>query len=236
MLSSPIFQQPVPRAQSSRHTGMSLPIVLMFLVVITVIGTFGMRRATVSEALTRNQLDYEVARQAAEAALRDGERDLMLPTGDAMPNALCARGDDRPLIDAMREPQFSDTCPRGQCRFETAYYDTSDFNATPTVTPHPWWPGDKAGLWVPGAADPETTGSKPSDAKGANVDCDFTGAVPLGTFSGTPRFASVAQQPEYIIEYLKRGDEVFMRVTARGFGSDIRTEVVMQSYFKPALN
>lgn len=213
---------------------MSLPIVLMFLVVITVIGTVGVRRAAVTEALTRNQLDYEVARQAAEAALRDGERDLMLTTGNLLPNALCARGSDRPLVDAMREPEFADTCPRGQCRFETTYYDTSDF-ATST-NPHPWWPLANGGSWVTGDEDPEVTSTKPSDAAGVNANCTFRGSVPLGTFTGTQRFTSVAQQPEYIIEYLRRGDDIFMRVTSRGFGSDIKTEVVMQSYFKPALN
>lgn len=220
----------------SLQHGLSLPVVLMFLVVVTVIGTLGVKRATVSEALTRNQLDLEVARQAAEAALRDGERDLMLTNGALRPGALCARNDDRPLIDAMREPHFSNACPRGQCRFEGSYYETSDIDSSPPVNPHPWWPLDKSGLWVPGAKDPETTSTKPSDAAAVGTNCNFTGGVPLGTFTGAARFASVAQQPEYLIEYLRRGDEVFMRVTARGFGSDDRTEVVVQSYFKPPLN
>jgi Tfp pilus assembly protein PilX len=43
----------------------------------------------------------------------------------------------------------------------------------------------------------------------------------------------VARQPEYLIEYLAAGNDKVMRITARGFGADINTEVVMQSYFRP---
>ncbi len=62
--------------------GISLPIVLIFLAVISLLATVGIRRATVSESLSRNQMDHEVARQAAEAALRDGERDLFIVEKD----------------------------------------------------------------------------------------------------------------------------------------------------------
>lgn len=56
--------------------GIALPVVLMFLLIITISAVYSIRRSTLAEGITRNQLDYEVARQSAEAALRDAERDL----------------------------------------------------------------------------------------------------------------------------------------------------------------
>ena len=217
----------------SSTQGIALPMVLMFLLVITILGTLGIRHATVGEKLTRNQLDYEVARQAAEAALRDGERDLMLTLSTRLPNALCPRNDDRPLAGKARQPNFDENCPRGQCRYELTYYDSSNYTASPVANPEPWWPtvNDKNGRWDGDPAGPVS--AKPSDATGIDTNCTFDGSVPLGTFTGVARLSGVARQPEYIMEYLKRGNDQLVRVTARGFGADINTEVVLQSYFSP---
>lgn len=219
-------------ASRVRQQGLSLPTVLMFLVIVTAVGTVGIRRATVTEALSRNQLDYEVARQAAEAALRDAERDLLLPlNGVVQPGARCARlTDERPGSAFGPSP----TCPRGLCWFGLQYYDTSNF-ATAT-NPMPYWPGAQGGLWVaPGTADTPATALTQKPRAGSTGNClTFTGGVPLGTFTGVAAFASVAQQPEYLIEFLYDGNGFeSMRITARGFGTDPRTEVVLQSYFKP---
>lgn len=213
--------------------GVALPVVLMFLLVITILGTLGVRHATTNEVLSRNQLDYEVARQAAEAALRDAERDLLLPTPGIMPNALCPRNDDRPLASALRAPNFDTNCPRGQCRYELSYYDSSNY--TTVTNPEPWWPtlNGKKGRWDGNPSGSPST--KPSDAAGPNTHCTFEGAVPLGTFTGVARLAGVARQPEYLMEYLARGDDKIVRITARGFGADPNTEVVMQTYFRPFL-
>jgi len=208
--------------------GISLPIVLIFLVVISLLATVGIRRATVNEALSRNQMDHEVARQAAEAALRDGERDLFLSSGLLQTNALCDRGEDREGGLKLAPPNFDSTCPRGQCFFTKAYYDASNFDtstATAPVNPQPWWPIDKGGMWNNTIAD------KPSDKTGANINCIFTGAVPFGTFTGTPRLNGVVRQPEYLLEFVNISpDARLFRVTARGFGSNAQAEVVMQSY------
>lgn len=203
-----------------RHTrGVALPVVLLFLLIITIGASFGIRRATLGEGIARNQLDYEVARQAAEAALRDAERDLMLISKPA--GAICDRGKARPIRNslALGLPYFDSDCPKGQCRFALAYYNTSDYTASPPVNPHPWWPTAKNGLWNDGAVDPAS-------------NCNFKGAVPLGTFTGSPKIQGVAAQPEYIVEYMARGDDFAVRITARGFGADRNTETVLQTYFR----
>lgn len=217
--------------------GVALPVVLMFLLVITILGALGVRRAITGEALSRNQLDYEVARQAAEAALRDGERDVNLANSGLAANALCARGPERPLmVQTVGLPFFQTTCPRGQCRFLLGDYKNSNYGNAPAVlaNPEPWWPDSAAVTTTPKGGQWGSFTSKPSDASGAGTNCAFSGSVPLGTFTGTRRLAGVARQPEYITEFLAL-DPPMIRVTARGFGANINTEVVVQSYYKPIL-
>jgi type IV pilus assembly protein PilX len=207
-------RQPTP---IGRPSGIALPVVLMFMLVITIAAGFGIRRAILNEGVTRNQLDYEVARQSAEAALRDAERDLWLPSKPAA--APCDRMENRPLGDAIKPPFWDSTCPNGQCYVTATYLGTSDFAAG--TNPHPWWPDANNGLW------------------GNNValaTCTFNGGVPLGTYTGTPKISGVARQPEYIIEYIKLKDDPILRVTARGFGADVNTEVVLQTYIRAALD
>lgn len=220
-----MFRKLIMKRNSGR--GISLPIVLIFLVVISILATVGIRRASISEKLSNNQMDLEVARQSAEAALRDGERDLFISTGAIQTGALCARNEDREGGLVLAPPYFAGTCPRGQCYLDKAYYDASNFETSTKlipVNPQPWWPQDKGGMWGD-AAD------KPNDTDGVGVNCTFSGAVPLGTFTGTPRLPGVDRQPEYLIEYMSiSADAKMFRITARGFGSSSQAEAVLQSY------
>jgi type IV pilus assembly protein PilX len=220
-----------PRRFAKMQQGLSLPAVLMFLLVISLLATIGVRRATQNEVTVRNQLDYEVARQAAEAALRDGERDLYLLAG-MQAEAICDRGASRPIrSDTTSAEFFTETCLNGQCMGDVNAYATSDFtNATSPA--QPWWPVAQGGKWVVGLTagqDNQATGAASKPPTGSCAT--FSGGVPLGTYTGTPKLAGVAQQPEYLIEHLRRGDDTRFRITARGFGADLRTEVVVQGVF-----
>ena len=196
--------------------GIALPVVLMFLLVITISAVYSIRRSTLAEGITRNQLDYEVARQSAEAALRDAERDLFASYTVKPTAALCDRSADRPLKDKLVAGLWETTCPKGQCRVSPDYLVSSNYATK--ANPQPWWPASKDGLW------------------GYNenlANCSFSGGVPIGTFTGTPNVSGVARQPEYLIEWIDRGSDPVMRITARGFGADLNTEVVLQSYVRP---
>ena len=198
-------------------TGIALPVVLMFLLVITIAAVFGIRRSTLGEGITRNQLDYEIARQSAEAALRDAERDLF-SSYTAMPaHARCDRTGSRPLKDKLVPGLWESTCPKGQCRVSPDYLAASNYATMANA--QAWWPAAKGGLW--------------GDNSGALNCGTFSGGVPIGTYTGTPDIGGVARQPEYLIEWIDRGSDAVMRITARGFGTDINTEVVLQSYVRP---
>jgi type IV pilus assembly protein PilX len=225
----------LPHLRSGNATsqrGVALIVVMMFIVILSGIAAFSAKRAISGEGLARNQLDVEVARQAAEAALRDAEFDLLIRSSGVLPGAVCARKTSatnaaRPIAEpaSTGAPFFDADCPLGQCRLapdgqEANYAALS--NADTNDRPQPWWPN--SGLWN------NTFSSKPP----TDTACNFRGGVPFGTFSGAPRIRGVLRQPEYLIEYINRtGEPKYFRITARGWGLSNNSEVVMQSYFMP---
>jgi type IV pilus assembly protein PilX len=196
-------------------------VVLVFMLALTGLGLMSARLALGGEALARNQLDHEVAFQAAEAALRDAERDILL-TNVKPANAVCSRGTDR--LAGIDLTAFRENCLRGQCDSNAAKGVAKDYSSASSSVANSgevWWPADKGGLW--------------NDAKNkaaSATSCDFNGAVPLGAFTGAPAVVAVARQPEYLLEYTKRDNgRLVFRITARGFGYRQNSEVVLQSYF-----
>jgi type IV pilus assembly protein PilX len=219
------------RNKSTHHKarrGIALPVVLLILLALTGLALFSARYATLSEASSRNQLDAERARQAAESALRDAERDILLASDEVRAGAPCARG---PRIKD-RIPAFGGAtgrdCPQGQCAGPGPDPSSPrpDWAGTGTNS-EPWWPDSKGGRWNNDLA------SKPQRGSAANCTT-FAGGVPLGTFTGVAPIAGVVQQPEYLIELFQRGsgDNTFYRITARGFGVSEQTQVVLQTYFQ----
>jgi len=213
----------VATAGGSRgQSGVALVGVLIFMLALAGIAIVSARSALLGEAVSRNQLDSQVARQAAEAALRDAEKDLLLAAGAAPSNASCSRNNERPAIDAAA--YFDPKCTRGQCDLRVAPLINKSYSAASPSNQsvaEVWWPTAKGGRWN------DVPSSKPPTGACAT----FTGGVPLGTFTGSARIAAVSQQPEYLIERFTRGDQSVYRITSRGFGYRTGTQVVMQSYF-----
>lgn len=209
---------------SSRgQSGVALVGVLIFMLALAGIAIVSARSALLGEAVSRNQLDSQVARQAAEAALRDAEKDLLLAAGTAPSNASCSRDNERPAIDAAA--YFDPNCTRGQCDLRVAPLTSKSYSAASPSNQsvaEVWWPTAKGGRWN------DVPSSKPPTA---GTCATFTGGVPLGTFTGSARIEAAAQQPEYLIERFTRGDQSVYRITSRGFGYRTGTQVVMQSYF-----
>jgi len=213
-------------ARLERQRGVALIVALALIIALAGMALVGARSALLGESVSRNQLDIQVARQAAEAALRDAEKDLMLAPGAAPAGAVCARGDDRPVLNQIA--RFTSACRRGQCA--TADWQNTDYAAAATTkVGEPWWPAEQGGQWN------NDMSTKPTRTSAAACAA-FNGGVPLGVFTGAAAVTGVARQPEYVIEPIRRGESFFFRITARGFGYRSGTEVVMQSYFLvPAL-
>ncbi len=251
-VNKPQFGLQAPVIARNRQHGVALVVVLLFLVAVTGISVWTARQSMLAESMARNQIDQEAARQAAEAALRDAERDIdNAAFGIKLANASCARNSSPTDDDGINIAEFTTTCTKGLClKDDTSYKDSnwktaSISNAT---VADPWWPTGKGGQWN----DDEST--KPGRAPVDSNNCDtFTGGVPLGTYTGVPPINGVAKQPEYLIEVFLRKhvrmnvDEAqvtsmgenanqwstMYRITARGFGYSTRTQVVLQTVFFP---
>lgn len=219
----------ITRKQCPAQRGVSLVIVLLFLSAITGVTVFAVQQSILGEGLARNQLDVAVARQSAEAALRDAERDLTNINSMLLPNASCTRGRaDPPLLAS-----FNEICTQGFCAYPEVRYLTSSWTAKTVAAGEPWWPTGRGGQWN----DDELT--KPDRPSASTTNCTFNGGVPLGTFTGTVALRGVAKQPEYLVEYFNRVSPVTKlptstyRITARGFGYTKRTQIVLQTIFAP---
>jgi type IV pilus assembly protein PilX len=210
--------------------GVSMVIVLIFIVILTSLGTYALRRVLLGANLSRNALDLQVAKQAAQSALRDGERDI-LSTRPAL-GAVCNRGIDRPMPPVpgynFAPPTWDGNCPAGQCvvgsgkRKDT--YPNSNFAAN--IDPQPWWPAQTPSGEPPVWNNDNTT--KPSPGNSATC-LTFTGGVPYGTYTGLARVPGVWRQPEYLIEGVQTGFIRYFRITARGWGLSPNSEVIQQT-------
>lgn len=211
----------------AKSQGLALIVVLIFITIMSLSAALSIRRAFFGEGVARGSLDVEIARQAAELALRDAEMDISLAPGNPPPGALCQREEsERPGAQtSFPTEEFRNSCLRGQCAY------LAQTSATTTVT------------WAVSASWNNNESSKPR-VGGVGTCTTFTGGVPVGTFTGTPPATGVARQPEYLIEALTDGDlsaglgrlysettgRNLFRITARGFGLNPNTEVVLQSY------
>lgn len=246
-----VFRGQTSQGASQRRSehGVVLVVILLFLVAITGISLWTARQSILGEGMARNQIDQEAARQAAESALRDAERDIdNAPLGILMSNASCARNTAVTDNYGLNPSDFDATCSKGLCLKDDVSYGASNWTTPGTVNAEPWWPTGKGGLWND---DPDT---KPKREPVSTANCStFVGGVPLGTYTGVPPIVGVAKQPEYMIEVFRRkhvrvnldetrvtstGDKAnqwsnMYRVTARGFGYSQRTQVVLQSVFFP---
>jgi type IV pilus assembly protein PilX len=194
-----------------KQKGVALFIVLMFLIVLSGLAAFSARNATFAERMARNQLDRSLAFQAAEAALRDAEADMFLRVDPA--GVTCGRIALTERAGSLEQKlrfdpnfgQWTKDCQRGQCQFTQADL------AAGTV---PWSAATKGGKW--------------NDVQSSKTACTFNGGVPYGRFTGATALRSVARQPEYLIENFEVNNYYYVRYTARGWGADARTEVLIQ--------
>lgn len=104
------------RALSSSNLGqrgISLVIVMIFLVILSVLGVTAMQSSTLGSRIARNEADRTLAFQAAEAALRDGELDIKNLKTD---NSACvAASAGCRVLSISRGDGFDTVCSLGLC-------------------------------------------------------------------------------------------------------------------------
>ena len=104
-------------AKTVHHQGgISLVIVMIFLVILSLLGVSAIQTSTLSSRIARNEADRSLAFQAAEAALRDGELDVR--------NQRFDRSKCKPSIPGCRanliqfKTRSDAACTLGLCAFQ----------------------------------------------------------------------------------------------------------------------
>lgn len=103
MTTTEVFERPVLQVGDAaravrveaRERGASLVVALIFLIILTILGLTAMRVATMEERMSGNSRDRSLAFQAAEAALRDAEADIVSSgriSGMTGADAACTNG------------------------------------------------------------------------------------------------------------------------------------------------
>ncbi|MFN0160371.1 MAG: PilX N-terminal domain-containing pilus assembly protein [Burkholderiales bacterium] len=206
-------RQPAPRQQ-----GAVLVVALLFLLIITMLGVTTMQSTSSEERMAGNVRDWTNALHAAEAAIRDARNDLK---GNCTPGAATC---------LQRAPLVSGA---------TGFGDASATAGTCSTT----------GICMPQTA--VAISGQPSTYPQLNLaNWTATGStalnpVTIGTYTQpggatTNPFPRAARQPQYIVEALctptagaSLGGVVcpnyLYRVTARGFGGNVNTQVTLQA-------
>lgn len=97
----------------ARQQGISLVIVMIFLVILSVLGITAMQGSTLSSRIARNEADRNLAFQAAEAAIRDAELDIK---GLRFDNAVCVPASAGCRTERInRGDNFVSACTDGLC-------------------------------------------------------------------------------------------------------------------------
>lgn len=112
-----------------RQSGVVLILALTLLLVLTVVAVASMNTSGLEQKMTTNMRDRQIALQAAEAALREGERFV----------------EDNTLLEAS----FNSTCTNGQCLcpFDDCvdYWTDTTVNVWSTAGRHKVYSGDQLG-------------------------------------------------------------------------------------------
>ena len=219
----PRFPACLPRAL--RQRGFSLIVSLMMLIVIIILGISASQMAINEERGARNERDRQIAFQAAEAALKDAEYEILNPAA--------------PMCGAPGERG------RGRSGTFTCFNETNSFGFVPKCSTPP-----NAGLCDYNQALPAWL--DPDPVNGVDFYKDATGGgnnktVKYGQFTlrpyGSQQTAGFGSKPfsafppRYIIEVVPKNTSLdsltnsthMFRVTAMGFGANPNSQVVLQT-------
>ncbi|EMT6017660.1 pilus assembly protein [Neisseria gonorrhoeae] len=186
----------IPTSEGQR--GFALFIVLMVMIVVAFLVVTAAQSYNTEQRISANESDRKLALSLAEAALREGEFQVL---------------DLEYTADS--KVTFSENCENGLCtavnvRTNDANEETFDnivVKGKPTVE-------------AVKRSCPAKSGKNSTDLCIDNQGVEYK--------KGT---GSVSKMPRYIIEYLgvKNGQNVY-RVTAKAWGKNANTVVVLQSY------
>jgi type IV pilus assembly protein PilX len=208
-----------PNMTAQKHSGFALLPTVVILLVLTVLAMASLRSATLLEKMSGNERDAMLANQAAEAALRDAERDIdnVLANGNpANQNcgnaAACRSIYALPNANHPSPPDFFTEATAYDCSYGICFAPVSNFE-----------PYFATAVWVNPVMSAPTKRAQ------------------YGQYTGAANIPGVSQQPVYWIEVLTgnnsaapgAADKIVFRITARGVGRNAGTVMYLQSVYDP---
>lgn len=203
-----------------QQQGMVLMAALTVLVMLLLMGVSGARLAIQGERSARGLRDREVAMQAAEDALADGERELA--GGGADPARMALLSDDGAYVAGCGTGAVQPDL--GLCAAEGGAASTVKAASKPKTPTAAATPAATAPAW---------------QTVDLGDDSAASHSVPFGHYTGAEMETGAAflpfRKPRYVIERLPTPDgetaHVY-RVTAIGFGVKDGVEAVLQSVYR----
>jgi type IV pilus assembly protein PilX len=219
---SPIHREPIkwqaPYLGHQHQKGVALFMVLMVTLVIVALSV-SLATGVFSEYKTsRNTADLAIARQAAEAALRDAEQDVNCMAWDVNTKTFKFNTSISTNGSTANVREYCAQAPK-LCT------QIGDAGVTATCA--------NGMVLKPLSA----SGDMPNATNIKDANC----TVAFGGVTGQPKLATIpdANQPRYMIEVFRdpsmsgRGQMPVFRMLARGYGRDMSTSVDLESIYRP---
>lgn len=199
-----------------QQQGAALMVGLIMLLLLTLIGVAGMRDTLLQEKMTGNMRDREIALQAAESALRDGEAIAGQPGTPPVFNNNNGTYDRNTALGKYAMRRMKSGTPVAEPTFwkkgQVWKWDATDSvaysHALPDVASQP--------RYVIEAMEPTSTDT--SEYTGEKTAVSHVGNTGFGEVADEVAFAAA---PDY-------------RITARGVGLTEDSAVILQSTFRRA--
>jgi type IV pilus assembly protein PilX len=206
-MSSSLF---VNHRSQRKDRGFALFSAMIFLVVLTVLAVTVLRTSTLGERVAGNDLDRTRAYQAAEATIRDAQRDILQITNTGADCSGLPSCRDS-LRFASKDSGATDLVPgclQGICFYTAAEYAATGFQAP----------------WVAGTQYAEYG--------------QFTGANWNQLNEQFRQLQQLAQRPRYWVEILQNPINLKIiryRITVQAFGVNPNTVVSLQEIYEPGI-
>ncbi|HFC8457305.1 TPA: PilX N-terminal domain-containing pilus assembly protein [Neisseria subflava] len=195
------MRRPITLIKPDRQQGYALFIVLMMMVVIALLVVTATQSYNTEQRISTNDADRKLATTLAEAALREGENQIFDIEG--------------------KKTTFTKDCKNGLCSTPEVIYD-GNFEKPENDKPE----GDAWNRILPECIEKDEKDEKKKKKPQKCIDVNGK-KYSLGENSG------IKKSPRYIIEYLGTNSadkRTIYRVTAKAWGKNDNTQVVLQSY------
>ncbi|PLA50286.1 pilus assembly protein PilX [Neisseria perflava] len=195
------MRRPITLNKPERQQGYALFIVLMMMVVIALLVVTATQSYNTEQRISTNDADRKLATTLAEAALREGENQIFDIEG--------------------KKTTFTKDCKNGLCSTPEVIYD-GNFEKPENDKLE----GDAWNRILPECIEKDEKDEKKKKKPQKCIDVNGK-KYSLGENSG------IKKSPRYIIEYLGTNSadkRTIYRVTAKAWGKNDNTQVVLQSY------